>query len=109
VPSGGRGRRRAGRRAAAFLLVRGSVTPGAILPARELLGDLLLTTGRPADALAAYQASLARAPRRARSLQGAALAAERAGDRAAAGRWRAQYRALGARVDRGPRRPTPAS
>jgi hypothetical protein len=85
------------------------VTPGAILPARELLGDLLLTTGRPADALAAYQASLGRAPRRARSLQGAALAAERAGDRAAAERWHAQYRALGARVDRGPRRPTPAS
>ena len=80
------------------------VTPGAILPARELQGDLLLAVGRPADALAAYQASLARAPRRARGLLGAAAAAERAGDRAAAARWRADYRALTATVDRGPRR-----
>jgi hypothetical protein len=40
------------------------VTPGAILPARELEGDLLLQLGRPADALAAYRTSLpgSRAP-----------------------------------------------
>lgn len=40
------------------------VTPGAILPARELLGDLLLELGRPHDALLAYEAALADAPRR---------------------------------------------
>ena len=44
------------------------VTPGAVLPARELYGDLLARTGRPAEARAAYQATLARQPGRARCL-----------------------------------------
>jgi hypothetical protein len=46
------------------------VTPGAVLPARELYGDLLLVAGKPADAAEAYKASLARQPGRARSLAG---------------------------------------
>ncbi len=70
------------------------VTPGAILPARELEGDLLLAAGRAADALKAYEASLARAPKRARGFLGAIRAAEAAGDRAAAARWRRELRAL---------------
>ena len=65
------------------------VTPGAVLPARELLGDLLLELGRPADAARAYAASLAQQPNRARSLFGAARAAELAGDVTVA---RARYR-----------------
>ena len=48
------------------------VTPGAILPAREQLGDLLLELKRPADALAAYERSLADAPKRFNTLAGAA-------------------------------------
>ena len=60
------------------------VTPGEILPARELYADLLLELGRPADAQAAYEATLQREPNRARSLYGAARAAELAGDRTAA-------------------------
>ena len=52
------------------------VTPGAILPARELLGDMLLEIGRPAEALAEYEASLREAPNRFNSLYGAARAAE---------------------------------
>jgi tetratricopeptide (TPR) repeat protein len=56
------------------------VTPGPLLPTRELEGDLLLELGRPADALAAYQRTLEREPRRARSLFGAARAAEQLGD-----------------------------
>jgi hypothetical protein len=60
------------------------VTPGALLPARELYGDLLLELARPADARVAYEAALVRQPNRARSLFGAARAAELAGDRAAA-------------------------
>ncbi len=83
------------------------VTPGAILPARELLGDLLLQVGRPADALAAYAASLARAPRRARSLAGAVEAARRAGDHEAERRWAREYRALMAHADGA--RPRPAT
>ena len=60
------------------------VTPGPILPARELEGDLLMSLGRAADALTAYEKTLAREPRRARALWGAARAADRAGNTAAA-------------------------
>jgi hypothetical protein len=60
------------------------VTPGPIVPAREILGELLLETGRPADALTAFAAGMAREPGRLRSLYGAALAAERSGDKARA-------------------------
>ena len=56
------------------------VTPGAVLPARELLGDLFLDLGRAAEALKEYESTLARSPGRFNSLAGAARAAERAGD-----------------------------
>ncbi len=75
------------------------VTPGAILPARELYGDLLLATGRPGEALAAYADALARQPARSRSLAGAATAADEAGDRAAAQRYRRELRTLQSRAD----------
>ena len=55
------------------------VTPGAILPPRELLADLLLETDQAAEALAEYEASLREAPNRFNSLAGAARAAERVG------------------------------
>lgn len=60
------------------------VTPGAILPAREQLGELLLELGRPGEALIEYESSLKRAPRRLNGLYGAARAAALAGDRAKA-------------------------
>lgn len=63
------------------------VTPGEVLPAAELLGDLLLELGRYADARKAYHTSLARSPNRFYSLSGAARAAELDGDSAAAGRY----------------------
>lgn len=55
------------------------VTPGTVLPPRELLADLLLDAGRPAEALDAYEADLVEAPNRLRALAGAARAAERSG------------------------------
>ena len=61
-----------------------AVTPGPVMPARELLGDMLLELGRPAEALPQYEASIAKEPNRFRGLYGAGLAAERAGDRARA-------------------------
>jgi tetratricopeptide (TPR) repeat protein len=61
------------------------VTPGPILPARELQGDLLLELDRPAEALIAYETTLVREPNRARTIYGAARAAELAGDRDKAG------------------------
>ncbi len=57
------------------------VTPGSIVPLRELLGDLLLETGQPAAALAEYEHSLENAPNRFRTLYDAAKAANAAGDR----------------------------
>jgi tetratricopeptide (TPR) repeat protein len=56
------------------------VTPGPIMPARELLGEMLMELGRPAEALPQYEASIAKEPNRFRGLYGAGLAAERAGD-----------------------------
>ncbi len=60
------------------------VTPGPLLPARELEGDLLLELGRAVEALRSYEMTLEREPRRARALFGAARAAEKAGNRSAA-------------------------
>jgi hypothetical protein len=60
------------------------VTPGELLPAHELLGDMLLDMGRPAQALAAYEAALARSANRFNSLYGAGRAAQLAGDTAKA-------------------------
>ena len=57
------------------------ITPGRVLPARELLGDMLLEAGKPADALKAYEASHVRDPNRFRGYYGAARAADAAGDR----------------------------
>jgi tetratricopeptide (TPR) repeat protein len=50
------------------------VTPGAVLPARELRADLLMDLGRPAEALAEYEASLKVAPKRRYALAGVARA-----------------------------------
>lgn len=44
------------------------VTPGHVLPARELLGDLYAELGRAEDATIAYEATLTRSPNRRRSI-----------------------------------------
>jgi hypothetical protein len=64
-----------------------AVTPGPIKPARELLGEMYLQIGRPADALAAFEGTLKKEPKRYRATYGAARAAELAGQRAAAARY----------------------
>ena len=63
------------------------VTPGRILPAREMLGDMLMELKRPAEALKEYEQSQKREPDRFRGLYGAGLAAEMAGDGKAARRY----------------------
>ena len=55
------------------------VSPGSIVPVRELLGDLYLELGRPADALSAFEQSLQLNPERFRGIAGAARAAAGAG------------------------------
>jgi tetratricopeptide (TPR) repeat protein len=62
------------------------VTPGRLLPARELLGDLLMELKRPGEAQKEYEQSQQREPNRFRGLYGAALAAEMSGDAKAARR-----------------------
>ncbi|GAA4380925.1 hypothetical protein [Hymenobacter koreensis] len=56
------------------------VTPCEVLPAQELLADMLLALKRPAPALQAYEADLQQHPNRFNGLYGAALAAEQAGN-----------------------------
>jgi hypothetical protein len=60
------------------------VTPGPLLPARELLGAMLLEHGDAAGALAAYEATMKKEPNRFNATAGAAQAAEKLGDRAKA-------------------------
>jgi tetratricopeptide (TPR) repeat protein len=67
------------------------VTPGVVVPARELYADLLMELGRPAEALAEYEASLAIAPNRSYPLAGAVRAADAAGQ---SGKARALYATL---------------
>lgn len=55
------------------------VTPGQIVPARDLLGQMLLELNRPEDALAEFTRVLAAEPNRFGALAGAARAAELAG------------------------------
>ena len=58
-------------------------TPAAVLPARELLADLLLELKDPGAALKEYEQSLKTEPNRFRSILGKARAAKQAGDLAA--------------------------
>src|SRR6059036_2957661 len=58
-----------------------NITPGPIVTARELYGDMLMEGGQPGPAAQAYEASLRVAPNRFKSLHGAGRAFERAGDR----------------------------
>jgi tetratricopeptide (TPR) repeat protein len=55
------------------------VTPGEVLPARELLGDMLLLMQKPGEALLAYEDDLQKHPNRFNGLYGAATAAEKSG------------------------------
>ena len=70
------------------------VTPGPIVPARELLGELLLELGDPAQALRELEASQRVEPNRLRGLYGAARAAELSGNREKARTYYGQLVAL---------------
>ncbi len=76
-----------------------AVTPGPLVPARELLADALLRLDRPAEALAEYEAVLAKEPNRFRALAGAMTAARLAGETAKARALAAELVAQGAEGD----------
>ncbi len=56
------------------------VTPGAVLPARELLGELLMELNQPELALREFETVLRSSPKRFNATYGAARAAELSGD-----------------------------
>jgi tetratricopeptide (TPR) repeat protein len=57
-----------------------NVTPGVILPARELLGEMLLELKQPDKALVEFETTLRTAPNRFNALSGAARAAKLSGN-----------------------------
>ncbi len=77
------------------------VTPGEVLPARELYADMLFETGDYTEALVQYRTVLRNSPSRLNAMQGAARAAEKAGETAAATEFR---RAIAHQTARGNRR-----
>ena len=56
------------------------VTPGEVLPADELLGDMLLELHKPKEALIAYEVNLKGHPNRFNGIYGAAIAAKQSGN-----------------------------
>jgi Tfp pilus assembly protein PilF len=70
------------------------VTPGWLAPARELYGAMLLERGMAKEALAAFEATLAKEPNRLGATVGAARAAEKSGDAAKARQYYAKAVAL---------------
>jgi hypothetical protein len=75
------------------------VTPGNIVPSRELLGEMLMALNQPAEAFAEYERSLKRDPHRFRGIYGAARAAEASGNRKAARDYYTQLQTLAANRD----------
>jgi len=78
------------------------VTPGEVLPARELYAGMLFENKDYAAALRAYEGVLGKSPNRFNSLYGAGLAAERGGDVGKAGLY---YDQLARMVDTSSTRP----
>jgi tetratricopeptide (TPR) repeat protein len=71
------------------------VTPGNVIPSRELLGEMLMTLNRPADALVEFRRSLKRDPNRYQTIVGAARAARAMGASDEAGKLYRELVALG--------------
>ncbi|MBV8632094.1 MAG: hypothetical protein JOZ83_14280 [Silvibacterium sp.] len=76
-----------------------NVTPGVILPARELLGEMLLEQKQPAQAMNEFEATLRTAPNRFNALAGAARAAMLSGNSEKAKTYYAQLLAICAHAD----------
>src|SRR5438270_11389935 len=77
------------------ILGKHPVSPGALVPVREQLGELLLELGQAKEAQKEFEAELKIYPGRFRGLLGAAVAAEKAGNKEGA---RAYYAKLAAQT-----------
>ena len=92
----------AGMRAAAELEGKtelSSVTPGPLMPAREMLGDMLLGLDRSGEARVEFESALDHAPNRFWSLYGAARAAKASGDAETARKYFQRLLAMAQRAD----------
>ena len=78
---------------------KNNVTPGVILPARELLGEMLLEMNRPAQAMVEFEATLRTAPNRFNAIAGAARAAKLSSDDAKAKIYYAKLLSMCGRAD----------
>src|SRR5205085_6149165 len=81
------------------ILGKHPVSPGALVPAREQLGDLLLKLDRAKEAQRAFEAALKIYPGRFRGLYGAAQAAEQNGEKEKADRYYAKLSEQTAKAD----------
>ena len=81
------------------ILGKHPVSPGALVPAREQLGDLLLKLDRPKEAQREFEAALKIYPGRFRGLYGAAQAAEQTGELEKARRYYARLTEQTAKAD----------
>jgi tetratricopeptide (TPR) repeat protein len=78
---------------------KAAITPGPIAPAREQLGEMLLDSNDARGAFAAFEATLAKEPKRFRALIGVARAAARAEDPAKARHYYSEIVNMCARAD----------
>lgn len=79
-----------------------AVVPGPMLPAREVLAEMLLGTAKkPVDALKEYEAVLQKEPNRYRAVSGAMASAKESGDKRKAQAMARQLMKLGAKADPG--------
>lgn len=78
---------------------KNAITPGPIVPARELLGEMLLANGDAAGALREFEATLTVEPGRFRAIAGAMRAAKAANDTASVRRYAAELTKVAAQGD----------
>jgi hypothetical protein len=85
------------------LTEKSAISPGPIKPSHELLAEMLLEAGKPAEALTEFEATMKKEPNRFRGVYGAAVAAERAKDSAKAKQYYKQLVQICERGDKGAR------
>ena len=77
-----------------------AVTPGAVIPARELLAQILQLQNRPQDSFKEYESVLKTAPNRFNALWGAAITAESSGDSSTASKYFGKLLEVGVGTER---------
>jgi tetratricopeptide (TPR) repeat protein len=77
-----------------------AVTPGAVIPARELLAQILQLQNRPQDSFKEYESVLKTAPNRFNAVWGAAITAESSGDSSTASKYFGKLLEVGVGTER---------